>query len=157
MAKTDINISGKVLLSMAATFLGTLLIIWATGQNERAFNPTLTKITLTTAGCEYVQRQTGLPEKPVGKIGSCEVDANFTQYRLSSGGTIFYGNDDSESLDISESQVVGTIKLPEIPNKPWTHNQKMSVWQLALSYIFTLSNFIFIVVQLNKTKSKSEN
>ncbi|MCX7193917.1 MAG: hypothetical protein NTY60_09910 [Proteobacteria bacterium] len=157
MAKTDINISGKVLLSMAATFLGTLLIIWATGQNERAFRPTLTKITLTTAGCEYVQRQTGLPEKTVGKIGSCEVEADFTQYSLSSGGTIFYGNEDSESLEISESQVVGTVKMPKIPNKPWTHNQKVSVWQLAFSYIFMLSNFIFIVVQLNKPKRKNEN
>jgi len=96
-----------------------------------------------------------LPAKPVGNIGSCEVDADFTQYRLSSGGSIFYGNEDSESMEISESQVLGTIKLPDIPNKPWTHQQKITVFELVLSYLFWLSNFIFIITCLNKTKRKN--
>lgn len=156
MAQTDIKIEGRVLLAIALTFLGGILTLLATGQNERAFAPTLTRITLTTAGCEYVQRQTGLPAKPVGNIGSCEVDADFTQYRLSSGGSIFYGNEDGESLEISESQVLGTIKLPDIPNKPWTHQQKISVLELVLSYLFWLSNFVFIIVRLKKPKRKND-
>ncbi len=156
MAQIDIEIEGKVLLAIALALFGGIWTLRASSQNDRAFDTTLTRITLTTAGCEYVQRQTGLPAKPVGNIGSCEVDADFTQYRLSSGGSIFYGNEDGESLEISESQVLGTIKLPDIPNKPWTHQQKISVLELVLSYLFWLSNFIFIIVRLKKPKRKND-
>jgi len=51
MAQTDIEIEGKVLLAIALTFFGGILTLWATSQNEMAFSPILTRITLTTAGC----------------------------------------------------------------------------------------------------------
>lgn len=140
----------KVFLVLSSFLICMAFLFWATGQNERAFAPVRTRITLTEAGCEYVARQTWLPERMVGKNGSCEIDTDFTQFRLSSGGNVFYGDEDSRSLQISESQVVGTVRLPDIQNKPWTHEQKVSTWRRALAIVFMLSNFIFIIYQLKK-------
>ena len=147
----------NVFLVIASFAFSIVLAFWALGQNQSVFEPELTRITLTAAGCEYVQRQTSLTAKPVGKNGSCEMDADFTQYQIGSGGNIFYGNEDSQSLQISESQVVGTMQLPEAKNKPWTHEQKISVWQLSLAMMFMLANAVFIIVQLNKPERKNEN
>jgi hypothetical protein len=154
MADVKKNEDWKVFLVIASFIFSIAFAFWAEGQNERAFEPKLTRITLAAAGCEYVQRQTWLIAKSIGKNGSCEMDADFTQYHRGSGGNIFYGHEDSQSLQISESQVVGIMSLPEVPNKSWTHEQTISVWRLSLAMIFLLSNFIFITIQLNKLNKK---
>lgn len=60
----------------------------------------------------------------------------------------------AKSLQISESQVVGIMRLPEVANKPCSHEQKVSVWRLALAMIFMFSNAIVIIGQLNKPGEK---
>lgn len=147
----------KVFLVLGSFFFCFTFLFWGAGQNERAFSPARSRITLTPAGCEYVARQTWLPEKEVCKNGSCEIDTDFTQFRLSSVGYVFYGDEDSQSLQISEGQVVGTVRLPDIQNKPWTHEQKVSTWCLALAIVFMLSNLIFIIYSVKKLQSRSKD
>ena len=130
------------------------LIFWAEGQNRIAFDPKLIRVTLTAAGCEYVQQQTGLIAKFIGKNGSCEMDVDFKQYRQSIGGDIFFGYEDSKTLQISESQVVGIMSLPEPANKSWTHEQRLAVWRFALAMLFMLCSVVLGFVQLQKLGKK---
>ena len=153
MVNTDENQERKIFWATISLLISAALTLWAMNQGAKSLDHTLTRITLTTAGCEYVQRQTGLTGKSIGKNGLCEMDAEFTQYQTSPESDIYYGHENSQSLHIAESQVVGAISLPEDPNKHWSHEQKVAIWRVALAVIFMLLNFI-VILRFNSLKWK---
>ena len=154
MANTNKDQDWKVLLVFVSLICSIALTFWAEGQNRIAFDPKLIRVTLTAAGCEYVQSQTGLSAKFMGKNGSCEMDVDFKQYRQSIGGDIFFGYEDSKTLQISESQVVGIMSLPENSNKSWSHEQRVAVWRFALAILLMLCSVVLVLVQLQKLSKK---
>lgn len=140
----------KVFLVFGSSMFSICFLFWATGQHHQDFAQSQSRITLTAAGCEYVARHTDLPVRTVGNNGACEVDTDFTQSNFGGGGNIFYGDEDSKLLQISDSQLIGTIRLPDIQNRTWTKNQQVSVWLLVLAIAIILSNLFFILYQLKK-------
>ncbi len=75
MADVKKNEDWKNFLVIASFTFSIGFAFWAEGQNQSVFEPALTRVTLTVAGCEYIQRQTGLAARPIGKNGSCEMDS----------------------------------------------------------------------------------
>jgi hypothetical protein len=153
MANIDENQERKIFWATISLLLSGALTLWAMNQGAKSLDHTLPRVTLTAAGCEYVQRQTGLTGKSISQNGLCEMDGEFTQYQTSADSNIFNGYENSQSLHIAESQVVGAISLPEDPNKHWSHEQKVAGWRVALAVIFMLLNFI-VFFRFNGVKWK---
>lgn len=120
-----------VFVAAVGSFILTMAAIKA---HDDAFNPKLTRLTLTSDGCEYLQAQVGIVGKPVGKSGGCQVDVDFVSFKIGSGGSVYFGIEDKESLEVSGGQVVGMIKLPEDPDKKWTFEQKRATWLLVAAF-----------------------
>lgn len=149
--KSNDNITIAVVV---LTFVGAIMMVLAMGMNERAFNPKPNRVTLTAAGCEYVQAQAGIVGKPVGKTGGCEVDVDYVSYKLGSGGYIYFGFEDTQYLEVSGGQVVGVIGLPEDPDRKWTYEQKKASWLTAASLIFMLAVMVGMAWSTRTRKSK---
>jgi len=121
-----------VVVAVLVSFMLTMLAIKA---QDEAFGPKLTRLTLTSDGCEYLQAQVGIAGKPFGRSGGCQVDVDFVSYKIGSGGSVYFGIEDKESLEVSGGQIVGVIKLPEDPNKRWTFQQKRATWLLVAAFV----------------------
>ena len=101
----------------------------------------MTRLTLTTAGCSYLAKQTGITGITI--TGGCEVDVLFVENRIGNGGVIRYGNDDEWHLEISESQVIGAI--PMDVDRPWNSNQQwVMVWIFAAMGLLAAVLFLMI-------------
>lgn len=99
---------------------------------------------MTVQGCSYLKQQTGI-EGHVGNDGLCELDVQYVQNKLSLGGSVAYGDKDSQKLEISATQVVGAYQLPE-PEKPPTDEQKSaSIWMYSSLGLFALIAFGMII------------
>lgn len=140
------------LVIVALAFMGTFLTILVMGMRDRAFAPKPTQLTLTAAGCEYLQAQAAIVGKPVGKNGGCEADVDYVSYRLGSGGHVYFGFEDTKSLEISGGQVVGVIRLPDQPDRKWTYEQKKTTWLLAASLAFMLALPFWMLIVTRKSK-----
>lgn len=125
----QLNSDARLILFAFGILACLMFFFWAAGNQDRAFAPKMTRLTLTAPGCVYLQEQTGISvHKTAG--GNCEVDVRFVENRIGSGGVIRYGQDDENRLQISESQVIGWASIPE-PVRPWTSEQKYSTFWMV--------------------------
>lgn len=140
------------LIVVALAFVGAILAVLAIGMRGRAFDPKPARLTLTAAGCEYVQLQAGIIGKPVGTNGGCEADVDYVSYRFGSGGYVYYGFENTKFLEVSGGQVVGVIRLPDDPDRPWTYEQKKATWLMAASVAFMLAVAFGMSISTRKSK-----
>lgn len=97
------------------------------GQKEAAYAAHLTHLTMTVPGCAYLKQHAGI-EGHIGSDGLCEVDVHYIQNKLSMGGSVVYGDKDSQKLEISATQIVGAYPLPEAEKPPTNEQRSASLW-----------------------------
>lgn len=132
--------------------LSVMLTLVAFANYEGQFRARQTRLTLLEVGCEYVRQHSNIAPKMDEMNGGCEIDAHFISNMVGSGGVIFYGDDDSRSLSIADSVVVGTLSIWE-PIQPWTRKQKIAGFLFLASLVFLM---VMIFVLSASTKSRRE-
>jgi len=113
------------------------------GKKEEAYSAHLTHLTMTIQGCAYLKQQTGI-DGHVGNDGLCEVDVHYIQNKLSMGGKISYGDNDSQKLEISAAQIVGAYQIPEAEKQPTDEQKSASFWMYGSLGLLALISFLFM-------------
>lgn len=132
--------------------LSVMLTLVTFANYEGQFRAKQTRLTLLAVGCEYVRQHSNIIPKIDEVNDGCEIEAHFISNMVGSGGVILYGDEDSRSLSIADSVVVGTLSIWE-PIQPWTRKQKIAVFLFMASLIFML---VMTFVLHAATKSRSE-
>jgi hypothetical protein len=116
-------------------------VFGAMGWIERTETPPLTRIALSQAACESINRSTMTTEI---KNGICSIDVRYRKNLLNEGGKI-EKEDGTVLMTVSSGQVISVSQLDDGSDQPWTTDHKYAIELENASWLMMVLIFFWMV------------